>query len=373
MIKNFFSRKNFDGVYGKSVGPIFFSIFAYTFVTIQINAITQNTLEVTNTINLLQAIGMLITGFFSDLFSRKTVHFIIQLMGALLLAALLFNPTNLFIIILLSLLYNPMSLLRATLIDNLPHVSKVQLIALTFIMTNVPDALYYVSLQVSALFSATSSLWIVIMSMMLSAFSFFDKRDVSKTKKVQFPLKEFINRGAGKKFGFTIIAYICAQLVFFIVDNASVKYVNSSLFVSVVSVAFVSGSILAIFYKKTPHISVLTVNYGLCTLLAAVPVICIYVYGFSDINIPTHLVIFSAMTCFGLPFAYDIILNSTHVGFRGLTCGILDSIYTVMTFLNPAVIGYFHETSVNVILIVVLLLFLLAMGLQKKAETGQVP
>jgi MFS family permease len=373
MIKNFFSKKNFEGVYGKSIPPIFFSIFAYTFVTIQINAITQNTLAVTNTINLLQAIGMLITGFFSDLFSRRTVHFVIQLMGALLLAALLFDPTNLFIIILLSLLYNPMSLLRATLIDNLPHVSKVQLIALTFIMTNIPDALYYVSLQVSALFSVTSSLWIVIISMMLSAVSFFDRRDISKTKEVRFPLKEFVNRNDKEKFRFTIVAYICAQLVFFLVDNASIKYVNSSLFVSVVSVAYVSGSILSIFYKKTPHMSVLTVNYGLCALIAAVPVICIYVYGFSDINIPTHLVIFSAMTFFGLSFAYDIILSSTHVGFRGLTCGILDSIYTVMTFLNPAVVRYFHESNVNAILVVVLALFLIAMALQKKAETRQAP
>lgn len=367
-MRHFFSKSNFKGSHGQSVLAVFFSIFVYTFITLEVNVIGRHLSFITGTVSILQALGILVTGFFSDLFSRRRVHFVVQLLGLLLLGCMMINRDSVILLILLALLYNPISLLRATLMDNLPHIPKVQLMALVFIMLNLPIGLYAELTQFSFFSNATSSFWAIAASMVLSFFFFFDKRDGVKGQKVHFPLKEFTYKGEKTKFIFTFWAYVVVQIIFFLVDNMAVKYVNTPLFISVISIACICGAILALFYKKTPHIAVLTVSYGLCIVIAAVPIIAIYVYGLTNINIPTHFAIFTSVTFFGLPYAYDVILSTSHANFRGLTCGLLDSIYTGVTFLNLNIANELKELGLGAVLGIVLGLFILATILQKRAE-----
>ncbi|MCF7852480.1 MAG: hypothetical protein K9M07_04475 [Simkaniaceae bacterium] len=351
-----------------SISSAIIALCAYSYISCQINALNQNSLTMSSAINIFQAVGLLIIGFLSDIFCRRKVLLYSQAIALGLLFILFYNPTSVPILVLFALVFSPFSLLKAGLIDNLPHVPKIQIIAISFMILNLPAGLYYKFVQLSSMFNIASSIWALVISLIFSWFFFFDRRDRASHRKISFPIQRFVHKEWKTKYTYTFLAFISAQVVFYFINNLSVRYTGNPLFFSIVSVACAFGALFGIFYKKTPHASLLTINYGLCTLIASIPLICIYIYGFTSIDVPTHLVIFSTVVFFALPFAYDIILSSVDANFRGLTCGILDFFYAGVTILNIKVGYYLTDVGIGVSLLIILLCFLFSTLMQRYAE-----
>lgn len=350
-----------------SIFVIFFALFICIYVSIIMYIFVGRNFEATNAFTVNQALGVIFLGYISDKYCRRLTAIISQVIGLVVLLLLFYVQRNIVLILLAGFLYNPISVFISGLIDNLPHYSKVKLIALTFVAQNLPWCFYnklilYTDDQL--LFSGSVMLAI---SLILSWYLFHDRRDKKAHGKTYFSVGHFVHPHYLKHFKYTLIAFLPSQLVYFYLDNLLDTYSNTPEFYSILSLASVFGASFAILYKKTPHVSVLTVIYGVSTLIASVPLICLYLYQFKDVGLPSSFIIFSCLSLFSLPFVYDVILNSVNANHRGLTCGVLECLNSINSVVDTTIFEFFTINQFTTLMIV-FILFLMATLIQKKAE-----
>jgi len=345
----------------------FVAILFYVYLSAQFYVSFKDSTTQTNIYNTCEALGALAMGFLSDKFSRRTVCLFSHLVALAFLPLIMMGHGVFLCSLVVGFFFNPLPILRAGLIDNMPHFSKIKIIALSFVIQYIPWAIYDQFYGFSRFKAFFIGLVFVAISLLMCFLFFYDRRDKKLRDHRTDSFQASILPEFRRKLGYTLLASIPAQLVYFFSDNLLENFSENATFYSILSFGSLIGALIAILYKKTPHVAVLTINYGISMVLAIIPVSSIFIYHFSAISFPMMFIIFGCLGGFGVPFVYDVILNSTFVNHRGTACGVLDMLFSISSLVNSFLMTFL---SFNIFwtLMVIPLFFGFSTYLQKQAE-----
>ena len=316
----------------------------------------------------MQAIAGVVLGYFSDAFSRRNAllgtHFAAMIF---LPIALLQGTFTLWSLIALGLTYNPSPIIRALLVDNFPQRSKVKLIATTFVAQFLPWCFYTQLVSLTFIFLVQLLLCALLLLFPVVLFFLDDHRRPSAIlKKLEF--SHLIQDKTGTRtILYTLGALLAGQVVFFLSDTFFEESPASSVIFSALGIGSLVGTMLGMFYRQIPHLSLLTISYGMGFLMAFIPYISYQKLNLTNINLTYQLMLFSTLGGFYLPFVYDVVLAKVSSSHRGITCGIIDFIVAGAATIGLSIMALnkLHETS---ILLLSLILFLIALFTQKLGE-----
>lgn len=312
-----------------------------------------------------QAVGGFVLGYLSDRFCRKRMLVITQACGILLIPFLFLQSFSILPLFLIGLLFNPSPVARAALIDNFPKESKAKLIAITYVAQFVPWCFYFTISGLGAKGVLTSVFAILIVNTIISHLFFEDRRDKKQEK--QDTAKNFTNKKGIKRTVYTLGALLPGQLVFFISDTFFENITSNASLFSVLGIGSLIGVIVGMFYRKIPHLSLLTFCFGIGILLSAVPLITNYFAPDINIYLPYQLMLFSNLGGFYLPFVFDVVLSATSANYRGTACGVIDFIISLASIVGASIVILFHPDE-KVVLLATTILFLVAAIVQKRGE-----
>ena len=307
-----------------SLLPAFFSIGVYIFVFDQIYVWVEKDLPLVNSYNVANAIGAILMGFLSDSFCRRKMFLFIHIAAPVLFTLSYLFSDSYVIISLTGLIYNPLSTLRANLVDNAASYSKIQLIACSFVIQFLPDTMYYLFENIPKQTAYLSAMGLLLAALLLGALLLFDRRDEKIKHENMFSKIAFFAPDTNRKALLTFFAFIPLEIAFFIGDNFLEIYPLNYFYYSILSFASLLGAALSSLYKRIPHVSILTVGYGIAFLFALLPIGAKFLYNYHELNIPYLFMALGALFGFYISFVYDVILHAVQKHFRGTACGLLD-------------------------------------------------
>lgn len=314
-----------------------------------------------------QAIGGIAFGYLSDIYSRKLIVSLTQFFGCLCFLLFYVLGFNSLLVTALGFFFNPAPIIRATLIDNFSKLSKVKLVALTFLAQWGIWSIYF---KVAAIQKQTMILIIILLLMLntiICLVFLFDLRQLHHDNNEPIKLKNMILKGHKQKFLFTCLALSFGQVVYYLSDTTIEGIRDSNTFFSMVGFSSIIGASTALFYRKTPHVSVLTICYGISCFISLMPAICHYFIGYSVLNLYFLMLLFTNISSFYLPFVYDIVLNSVKAKYRGTACGIIDFAISCATILGVSLIIILPPT-ISIVISLFPLFYGIATAFQKMTE-----
>jgi len=352
-----------------SLIPVFFSIAIYVFVYSQIYVWISDSYITTDVFDISQALGALLLGSLSDRLCRRKTLLLSYLCGLILIYFVYQHPEYSYLLFALGLIYNPIPIVRAAMVDNMKSYSSIKLISISFVIQFMPEAFYYFYSGMDKHLAFYLCYTFLILGFLLSYFLFFDYRDSHLKKKRESPgsLSGLFHPNLKEKAFYTLIAFLPTQLVYFISDNLLSEYSNDPSYYSILSFGFVIGALISSLYKKTPHVSVITVTYGICLMLSLLAPAAIYVYQLKGFDLPFQFIIFGSLMGFYISFVYDTILRAILSDYRGTASGFLDFICASTYIINIGVLNLVKAYFFWALLFIVAN-FLLALYWQKRAE-----
>ena len=314
-----------------------------------------------------QAVGGVVLGYISDRKCRRKVLLFVQAVTLLIFVAFTFKSDSIVLLTAMALLYNPISPSRAAIVDNFTNYSRVKLIALTVVAEFAPWIFYDQFIKFNDI--AFSSFIIILMSVnfILIWFLFDDKRDLIKNPHQSMQFHDMIKIKHKMRFYLTVLAFFPAQLVFYFTDTLLEKSPQNFKLFSALGLGSVIGTVLANVYRKIPHISLLTITYGLAFLLSSTPLLSLYLYKVHTIDPLHQILIIGCLGGFYIPFVYDVALGAVNPNFRGTSCGIIEGIYSICSIVSLLFIDVF-SFGVLFVLTIIPILFLVSMVVQRRAE-----
>ncbi len=309
------------------------------------------------------ALSGLYLGYLSDRFSRKTCLLFTLTSGFVLILWINLYGVSPLLILLLGMTFNPTPIARASIIDNFPHQSKVQLIAFTFIAQFLPWCLFsYLSQMQHTVF-----LKIMLPSMLINAVFFVFFCDVRDYKAHTLKIRQLIHQGNRSKVYLTLFALFVGQIVFFLSDSYLEFQESHKILYSLLGIGSLVGTLLSLLYRKTPHLSVLTLAYGMGILFSIVSLFSAIVYNVDNLNFSFQTMLVANLGGFYLPFVYDAILSSTSPAFRGTLCGFIE---LLISMASVFALLFFRIISDSIIFLFtfISLLFIISLFSQRFAE-----
>lgn len=313
-----------------------------------------------------QAAGAFLLGYLSDKFCRKKTLVIIQVSGALILPLVLWQNFAIFPLFLIGFFFNPSPIARAALVDNFSQESKAKLIAITYIAQFIPWCFFLFIKSFSATQVVIAILVALVVNTVISLVFFEDRKD-KKQKNHPAITQHFIHKKSTKRALYTLSALFPGQLVFFISDTFFEHLRSSEGLFSALGIGSLIGVLVGMFYRKIPHLSLLTFCFGIGILLSVIPLITNYLTPSLSIDLPYQLMLFSNLGGFYLPFVFDVVLSATSVNYRGTACGIIDLIISLSSIVGAAIVIFLSPNEIS-ILLMTMILFICATVIQKKGE-----
>jgi hypothetical protein len=252
---------------------------------------------------------------------------------------------------------------RAALIDNFPRESKVKLIGLSFIAVFLPWCFFNKLIKMDPDFVLLVTIIFLAINLLFTIFVFQDRRDLSNS----YQKKPFFIRKNRKKVLLTTLALLSGQIVFFLSDSYFEESAQNAPFFTALGIGVLLGSIISVFYRNIPHISLLTVCYGIGLIFSLLSVLTASILSSPDGSLATQIMLFSILGGFYLPFVFDVILSSVSSNYRGVACGILEVIISISALLGLGMVILFNPNE-REILFLMTLLFLMSTILQKRSE-----
>ncbi len=313
-----------------------------------------------------QAVGGFILGYLSDKFCRKKILVITQVLGVLILPLLVWQNFAVFPFFLIGFFFNPSPVARAALIDNFPKESKAKLIAITYIAQFIPWCFYLTIKGFSSPQILMAALVTLVVNAAISYLFFEDRKDKRQEHQPEIT-QNFIHKKSSKRAFYTLSALFPGQLVFFISDTFFENLTSNAGLFSALGIGSLIGVLVGIFYRKIPHLSLLTFCFGIGVLLSVVPLITNYLVPNLNIDLPYQLMLFSNLGGFYLPFVFDVVLSATSANYRGTACGIIDLIIALASIIGVSIVVFFNPGE-TLILLMTIILFISATAIQKKGE-----
>lgn len=313
-----------------------------------------------------QAIGGFILGYLSDKYCRKKILILTQVLGALILPLLLWQNFAIFPLFLIGFFFNPSPIARAALIDNFPKESKAKLIAITYVAQFIPWC-FYLKVKGFTSYEVIMAALITLAINVTISYLFFEDRKDKKSNHKKETSQSVVHTKRRKRALYTLCALFSGQLVFFISDTFFENLTSNAGLFSALGIGSLIGVIVGIFYRKIPHLSLLTFCFGIGILLSVVPLITNYLVPDLNIDLPYQLMLFSNLGGFYLPFVFDVVLSATSASYRGTACGIIDLIIALSSIIGVAIVILLSPTE-TLILSMTIILFLISTVIQKKGE-----
>ncbi|MCF7852479.1 MAG: hypothetical protein K9M07_04470 [Simkaniaceae bacterium] len=349
--------------------PPLISIFVYQVIAVYFYLTLHHSLHIFVIWVIMQAFGNIGIGYLSDHHCRRRLLILTQFAGLVaMFLHITVAPHSYWPLALLGLFYNPPAVARAGLVDNLPRFSKVKLIAATFVLEMAPWALYMTFSKMDILRLAWLGFVILLINLLFTILFFEDRRDAALQDKHLPRFNQIVHHHQSKRLLLTLFAVLPIQIGFFLTDTIVEKYPDNARLYSVLGFGSMLASLLTYLYRKTPHISLLTVAYGIGFVLSVVPLLCQAAFIRDSYDPAYQIIFFSCMSGFYLPFVYDVILNACSVNYRGMVCGLIEFMFIFASLIAIVLIDMFYLGFLFVILIIPLLT-LLSSILQKRAES----
>ncbi len=309
------------------------------------------------------AVSGLYLGFLSDRFNRKACLLSTLASGFLFIIIINHFGVSDLLILLLGLTFNPTPIARASIVDNFPHKSKVQLIVITFIAQFLPWCFFsYLSGMQHIVF-----IKIVLPFLLITAILFIFFHDIRDKKFHFLDFRKIIHPGYRSKVYLTLCALFAGQIVFFLSDSFLEMQSSNLRLYSLLGVGSLVGTSLGLLYRKTPHLSVLTLAYGMGILFSIVPLFSALSFNIDNLDFSYQTMLVANLGGFYLPFVYDAVLSSTSPSFRGTLCGVIELLISATSVIS--ILLYKITINSNVYLFTfITLFFIIAMFLQRIAE-----
>ncbi len=310
-----------------------------------------------------QAIGGIFLGYIADRFSRKNTLITIQIIGGLLLLISFQINFKEIGIVFLGLFFSPSPIARAILLDKFVELSKVQLLAITFIAQFIPWC-FYIKIQELGEVNIIALTTILLMLNALLSYLFLDTEKKRTFEVSPFKPHHLIFKHKRMQLYVSLIAFLCGQICFFIVDSFfEVRQANANLFANL-GIGSLIGSIVAIFYTRLPHFALLTVCYSVGFIIS----LDLFITGyFLEYPTENQLVFFSIMGGYYLPFIFDAVLSATHKEYHGTVCSIVDAMTSISATLGVLFI-LLYKPDILIIVLNTSCLFFLAIVMQRIGE-----
>lgn len=356
-------EKSVPNIYISSI-PVCLAIAVATLFSIQVHIHLQNSIITYFLWVSLQAIGAIFVGFSSDLFCRRRIFLLTQLCGVITLLLIIFTKQKMIFFPLLGFLFHPYSVGLAGMIDNFPNSSKVKIAAVCFIAFLIPWLFYEFILEYGKQLDFFI-LVLLIVNFTLSFLFFYDKRD-EKVRHSLFQFPREIHKNAKNKFLYTYIAFCFTQFSYFFINSYIETTHYSKEFYIILALGSIIGCIFTFFYKKLPHVSILTITYGIAFFMSFIPFLFTHLFGL-EINTTFLFVVVGCLGGFFIPFVYDILINAVTPKVRGTSCGLVEFNYSIPHFIS-ALFLKFAILKISVLLLSIPLCYFLATFIQKRSE-----
>lgn len=316
-----------------------------------------------------QAFGSYFLGSASDKFCRKKTLIVTQACGILAMFYLMWAGCSDWLAILFTgLTFSPSAIAKAALIDNFPRESKVRMIGITFIALFLPWCFFSYIVSLDPLYVLIPSVSWLIINLFLTIFYFEDRRDKASHHKES---RKFFNKKRKAKAFLTSLALLPGQMIFFLSDSYFEESVKNAPFFTLLGIGVLIGAIVSVFYKKTPHLSMVSICYGMGFIFCAYSLIATKFILLPDTVLPVIIMLFSILGGFYLPFVYDAILSSVSSNYRGTACGIIEVIISLAALAGLGTILIFGPSEWT-ILFLMTILFLAAFIIQRSGEKHEV-
>jgi MFS family permease len=340
--------------------PLLLVIFLYELFAIKIHTNINISKNIYVFWLIAQIIGSISFAYISDKHCRKKTLIVTQIFAIVFLSIFILSGYSAFILILLGLTFNPVPLARAAMIDNFALFSKVKLIAFTLIASYLPWVFYGF---LTKIFQEKLMVIIIIflsVNLLITFLFFDDRRDKSHDCNILHIIK-------WKKISYILIAFFPVQLSFFISAFFLENNIDELNLFSSLAIGIILGAVISTFYKKIPHVSFLTLFYGIGFCLSFTPIFSIWFFPAGHINIAYQLMVFSTLSGFYIPFLYDVILSAAHSDYRGVACGFIHVFYSAAS-LSALFLIKTQNPSAIAVLVFSTILFFIAFCIQKFAE-----
>lgn len=345
-----------------------FAILVYVFVYDQVYIWSEKSDVALNFFAIASGAGAIFLGYLSDSYCRRRIFLAIHILTPILLSVVYLYPSSTFLIGLLGLCYNPLSTIRANIVDNLGESSKIHLISLSFVLQFLPDSLYITYFDLSRV---SSFLWSMVglgLILLIGLFFFFDRRDERiKKESMTTKLAVFLPETGGRA-RLTFMAFFFTQVAYLIGENVFTGAPLENFYESLFAFAGMLGAAFSALYRRIPHISVLTVGYGISLLVSLLPLGIVHVYGYHSFNLPYMSILLGALLGFFYAFVYDVVLRAAKRHYRGTVCGLLDCLFAG-AFLMTYDISRNIYNNFSTVMFLIAGSFCIALVLQKLAES----
>lgn len=315
----------------------------------------------------LQLVPGFALAYLSDRNKRKKILIISQclgIIGIILLAKFGFNP---WVLAFVAITFNPTPIARAAFIDNYPQHSILKLISITFLAQWIPWTFINYIPKIDYTIVLYILLAVQSLNTVLSFLFFKDKYDyVNHDEKHPYPWEILIRK---KAILYTIVAFILAELTFYLVWLFLENHPRMHSWLSITTLATLIGICIALLYKHIPHMSIITLLYGIGAGFMLVSfVICLsYPSSSCDNRLINSIINYSVVGGIYLPFVADAVITMSGEKHKAIGAAFIELGGAIATILSPLICIMINLNS-NRLLLIIAIIYILAMFSQRHAE-----
>jgi MFS family permease len=296
-----------------------------------------------------------ILGKSADSWSRKGVLIIIHVLALSCLLFLYFYhhvaDEYYYLVIIGSILFIPSPAARAYIIDHYQsniliykklHLTTTRLIGISWLFQYLP----WVFFILLAGLNKPQFILLISFGLMINlilVYFLFQGKFEEKHKHTSEPSVKF--RGISN----ILMAFLLAQSVFFLVfSKTEFIFTNGSLF-SLIGIGCMIGTLLSLFYKKIPHLSIITNSYGICFVLSLTGVLALLFTSPNeniDLFVKLQIVHLGALGGFYLPFVFDVVIRKGKSTHRGIMLAYLEIIQLIASLIGIFIVSMFEKNNV---------------------------
>lgn len=318
-------------------------------------------------------------GKLSDKWNKKNVLLLIHSLALIFLLFLFYNHEHLskylFLAGLAGMIFVPSPAARSYIIDHYHanvliykslYITETRLISISWLAQYLPWALVFVF----NFFSKSQYVLFIIIMLILNVFMllFFIKKENVKVKSDN-NTSILIHFNKSKNI---LLAFLFAQTVFFVLFS-KIEFIpqNNGLFF-LVGIGAIIGTILGLFYQKTPHLSTITYTYGICFGLSLLGVLFLWVFDINsaiviDAFVKIQIIYLGGIGGFYLPFIYDIVIQRGGANHRGRMLACLEIVQLVASLFGILLTSIL-QNKLTFLFFLISILFVFSIILQIKEE-----
>lgn len=314
-----------------------------------------------------------ILGKLVDIWSRKGVLIIIHILTSICLFFLYLNENALenyyYLALIASVIFIPSPAARSYIIDQYRsnifnykylQLTTTRLIGISWIFQYLP----WVFFIFLSYLSKKTYIALMIVGLLLNlTFIFFLFKDKHRESTVNLDESELIQFSELKNI---LLAFLFGQSVFFIAFSKSAFILKNSELFTLIGIGTMLGTIFSLFYRKIPHLSVITNSYGIGFLISLTGILVLaFTPSYESISsfVIPQIVHIGTIGGFYLPFVYDVVISRGRSRHRGRMLAYLEITQLIASLIGISFVSFF-DGDVILLFSITSLFFLISIFFQ---------